>query len=164
MFATAGSKFMTFNEVMNCLKTFNFNLQHVEKLALMKRIDADNDNQITREEFYHALASAGTASSTGAQSPSRMDDSEDRRVDQALLKIKQGAARYKSLQEYCLDLMRRLDRNKDGYITFVELSEGLRDMGIKIFKGEQAALMRRLDEDRDGVICYDELYKALRNA
>jgi Ca2+-binding EF-hand superfamily protein len=26
MFATAGSSFMTFQELMNCLKTFNFNL------------------------------------------------------------------------------------------------------------------------------------------
>ncbi len=26
MFATAGSEFMTFQELMNCLKTFNFNL------------------------------------------------------------------------------------------------------------------------------------------
>jgi Ca2+-binding EF-hand superfamily protein len=59
--------------------------------------------------------------------------------------------------------MRRLDKNKDGFITFVELSEGLLELGIKIYKGEQTALMRRLDEDRDGFIAYDELYKALRN-
>jgi Ca2+-binding EF-hand superfamily protein len=26
MFATAGSSYMTFNELMNCLKTFNFQL------------------------------------------------------------------------------------------------------------------------------------------
>ena len=44
MFATAGSKFMTFNELMNCLKTFNFNLQHVEKIALMKKMDENGDN------------------------------------------------------------------------------------------------------------------------
>ncbi len=99
MFATAGSKYMTFNELMNCLKTFNFNLQHVEKQALMKRIDGDSDNQVSKEEFYNALASAGMATGTGAQSPTRMaaGDSDERRVDQALLKIKQGAARYKSL-------------------------------------------------------------------
>ncbi len=44
MFATAGSQFMTFQELMNCLKTFNFNLTHVEKLALMKKMDENGDN------------------------------------------------------------------------------------------------------------------------
>jgi Ca2+-binding EF-hand superfamily protein len=57
--------------------------------------------------------------------------------------------------------MKKLDTNKDGYITYLELVEGLREMGIKVFKGEQAAMMRRLDEDKDGVISYDELYRAL---
>ena len=78
-----------------------------------------------------------------------------------MLKIKSGAAKYRSLGDYCMHLMRKLDTNKDGYITYLELVEGLREMGIKVYKGEQAALMRRLDEDKDGVICYDELYRAL---
>ena len=58
-------------------------------------------------------------------------------------------------------LMKRLDTNKDGYVTNLELMNGLRDMGIKIFKGEQAALMRKIDLDNDGMITYDELYRAL---
>ena len=49
------------------------------------------------------------------------------------------------------------------YLRRGELSEGLREIGIKIFKGEQAALMRRLDEDKDGLIAYEELYNALRS-
>ena len=44
MFATAGSSFMTFQELMNCLKTFNFNLTQVEKLSLMKKMDENGDN------------------------------------------------------------------------------------------------------------------------
>jgi len=32
--------------------------------------------------------------------------------------------------------MRKLDTNKDGAITYLELAEGLRDMGIKVYKGE----------------------------
>jgi hypothetical protein len=35
-----------------------------------------------------------------------------------------------------MHLMRKLDTNKDGFITYLELVEGLRDMGIKIYKGE----------------------------
>ena len=62
-----------------------------------------------------------------------------------------------------MDMIRKLDKNKDGMISFIELSEGLREIGIKIFKGEQAAMMRRLDEDKDGLIAYEELYNALRS-
>jgi len=90
-----------------------------------------------------------------------MQGSDDSRVDQALIKIKSGASKFRSLSEFVKTLMKNLDTNKDGFITYLELVEGLREMGIKVFKGEQAALMRRLDEDRDGVICYDELYRAL---
>lgn len=57
--------------------------------------------------------------------------------------------------------MKRFDLNKDGYLTYVELTDGLREMDIKIFKGEQMALMRRVDDDRDGFISYDELLRAL---
>jgi Ca2+-binding EF-hand superfamily protein len=58
------------------LKTFNFNLTQVEKLALMKKMDENNDNEISKEEFYNALASAGrdtiiTRTIGGAVSPSR---------------------------------------------------------------------------------------------
>jgi Ca2+-binding EF-hand superfamily protein len=57
--------------------------------------------------------------------------------------------------------MKKFDLNKDGLLTPLELVEGLREMGIKIFKGELAAVMRKVDEDKDGFICYDELYRAL---
>ena len=139
----------------------------------MKKMDENGDNQISKEEFLAALLST-TSSVTpmnikisGGGSPTaarinRGGDEDDRRVDQALLKIKQGADNYKSLSDYCMDMIRKLDKNKDGMISFIELSEGLREFGIKIFKGEQAALMRRLDEDKDGLIAYEELYNALR--
>lgn len=89
---------------MNCLKTFNFNLTQVERIALMKRMDENGDNQISKEEFYNALATAGQTS-TERQSPRAgvsaapivAHDNEDLRVDHALKKIKQGSARYKSL-------------------------------------------------------------------
>ena len=69
MFAKAGSSYMSFQELMNCLKTFNFNLQQVEKLALMKKMDENGDNQISKEEFFHALMSAGTNSNSYSKLP-----------------------------------------------------------------------------------------------
>ena len=135
----------------------------------MKRMDENGDNQISKEEFYNALATAGQMSSErhsprpGVSAAPIVvgQDSEEARVDHALKKIKQGAAKFKTLQEYVKYLMKRFDVNKDGFLTYIELTEGLREMDIKIFKGEQMALMRRVDEDRDGFVSYDELLRAL---
>ena len=82
---------------MNCLKTFNFNLTQVEKLSLMKKMDENGDNQISKEEFLAALLSTASVTpvpikGSGGGSPAvrinRGGDEDDRRVDQALLKIK----------------------------------------------------------------------------
>lgn len=84
-FATSNASFMTFQELMNCLKTFNFNLTQVERIALMKKMDENGDNQISKEEFHHALTSAGRSSgerqSPRGPAPSGSDES---RVDHAL--------------------------------------------------------------------------------
>ncbi len=135
----------------------------------MKKMDENGDNQISKDEFYNALISAGGASgknipskpSFGGASGATQDAGEEARVDAALLKIKAGAAKFKNLSDYCMHLIRKLDTNKDGYVSYQELAEGLRDMGIKLFKGEQASMMRRIDENRNGQISYDELLRAL---
>ena len=88
-------------------------------------------------------------------------ESDESRVDAALLKIKAGSSNYKTLSDYCKALIKKFDTNKDGLVSYLELAEGLRELGIKVFKGEQAAMMRRIDEERAGVISYDGLFKAL---
>ena len=135
----------------------------------MKKMDDNGDNQISKEEFYNALLNAGKFPS-GKEIPSNKDKysvaaaiiEEEQRVDQALAKIKAGASKFPSLKEYVAHMMKKMDVNKDGFISFTEMADGLREMGIKVFKGEQAAMMRRLDEDRDGRIAYDELLRALQ--
>ena len=109
---------MSFNELNNCLKAFNFNLQQAEKAALMKRIDANGDNQISKQEFLQALSAAGAISSVRVRQPSQASFAdEERRIDQILLKIKSGSAGYKSLSEYCMALIRKMDTNKDGLLS-----------------------------------------------
>lgn len=72
IFAKAGSNYMTFDELVNCLKTFNFNLIQVEKIAFMKKIDSNGDNKISKEEFMAAL------NSVNSQSPRKQQiDPED---------------------------------------------------------------------------------------
>ena len=43
-----------------------------------------------------------------------------------LNKIKSKAKGYASLQDYCVDLLAKLDKNGDGFIDFAEFTAGLR--------------------------------------
>lgn len=51
-----------------------------------------------------------------------MEDNADifleQNLDCIVNKIKKGAAGFGSLQEYAIELMRRLDKNGDGFISF----------------------------------------------
>ena len=55
-----------------------------------------------------------------------------------------------------MHLMRKLDTNKDGAITYLELAEGLRDMGIKgrLSSGQRSLTIngtsRKNERKRDG--------------
>ena len=94
----------------------------------------------------------------------KMDDNGDNQISKeefhnALTSA--GSSNYKTLSDYCKALIKKFDTNKDGLVSYLELAEGLRELGIKVFKGEQAAMMRRIDEERAGVISYDGLFKAL---
>lgn len=50
----------------------------------------------------------------------------EQNIQQILSKIKKQSAAYPSLQEYCVDLLCKLDKNNDGVIDFEEFTAGLR--------------------------------------
>lgn len=60
-----------------------------------------------------------------------MEDNPDQfpeaAVELVVSKIKKGAQAYSSLQAYVIELMRRLDKNGDGVISFEEFTSGLRE-------------------------------------
>ena len=59
-----------------------------------------------------------------------MEDNPDQfpeaNIELVLSKIKKGGQAFNSLQEYVIDLMRRLDSNGDGVISFEKFTAGLR--------------------------------------
>ena len=59
-----------------------------------------------------------------------MEDNPDmfpeQNIQEILRKIKKQSASYPSLQEYCVDLLCKLDQNNDGVIDFEEFTAGLR--------------------------------------
>lgn len=76
-------------------------------------------------------------------------------------KIKAPAANFPSLQEYCVDLLARLDKNGDHFVDYREFADGLRAMNIMVTQHEAQALMRRLDRNGDGKISMEEFYAGL---
>lgn len=59
-----------------------------------------------------------------------MEDNPDQfpeaSIQRVLIKIKKGASAYNSLQEYVIALIRQLDKNGDGVISFKEFCDGLK--------------------------------------
>jgi len=59
-----------------------------------------------------------------------MEDNPDQfpeaAIEAIIAKIKKPAARYPSLQAYAIDLLKRLDTNQNGVISFQEFSNGLK--------------------------------------
>jgi Ca2+-binding EF-hand superfamily protein len=65
------------------------------------------------------------------------------------------------MKEYVHDLMNKFDSNYDGFISFEELTNGLRSIKINLTSQEKQALMKRLDFNRDGEIAEEEIFRAL---
>jgi hypothetical protein len=60
------------------------------------------------------------------------------------------------------DLMKRLDKNKDGILARVELSDGLRSLGITLLPSELDQVMKVFDKDGSGSIDYYDFHAVIR--
>jgi Ca2+-binding EF-hand superfamily protein len=148
-----GDGYVNFQELSDGFDHDNVRLTKQEKLALMKHLDADCDGRVSREEIFNVL----------------LVDSRHQRshhfakvnVDHLLKRIKQGAERFKSLQEFCRYIFNKMDTDGSGTLNFHELSAGLIEMGIEITNKEKHELMKRLDDDADGEIAFEEFFRGL---
>lgn len=86
---------------------------------MMKRLDMNNDGQISDIEMYKALSSIETQLTKET-------------VDQALKKIVAHSEEYANMKEYCKALIKKFDSNNDGQISFQELTDGLKKMKIHL--------------------------------
>lgn len=76
-------------------------------------------------------------------------------------KIASGADEFSSLREYVQVLVSIFDQNQDGYISFNELTEGLKQFKINLTAQEKQGIMRKLDFNKDGEISEEEIFRAL---
>lgn len=94
-----------------------------------------------------------------------MEDNPDQfpeaAIENIINKIKKPASQYGGLQQYVIELLRRLDSNNDGFLSFGEFCAGIKSMGIHVTNHEEHALMRRFDHNGDGKISMEEFYNTL---
>ena len=136
---------ITFSELCDGLQKINILVDPNDRKALMERLDIDRDGRITEIELFRVLS--GTVS--------------DDLIDQTIRKIASGAKSFNSLADYVRDLVRRFDRNSDGYLSLQELTDGLGKIGIFLTQKEVQALMTKLDLNRDGEVSADEILSVL---
>jgi len=60
-----------------------------------------------------------------------------------------------------IHLIKSIDQNGDGVISFKEFCDGLKKLKIFVSNHEEHALMRRFDHNKDGVISMEEFYNTL---
>jgi calcium-binding protein CML len=65
------------------------------------------------------------------------------------------------MRDYSKQLIKKCDKNNDGIISFLELCDGLKSIGIYLNGSEREALMNRIDTNKDGYITDQEIYKVL---
>lgn len=82
-------------------------------------------------------------------------------IEYVITKLKQKAAEYKSLDLFLIDLIKKLDKNKNQRIEFEELVEGLKEMGFNLSYQECYTLMRYFDTDGNWLLSMEELFVGL---
>jgi len=144
---------ISFDELSSGVRSLGINLTFAEKQSLMKKFDVNSDGEISSDELLKVLSGTNSKLSKSELGAS---------LDQTLRRIAAGADKFSSLKEYTTNLVSRFDKNKDGYISFDELCQGLASRSIYLSVQEKKALMNTLDLNSDGEITAKEIEQALR--
>jgi Ca2+-binding EF-hand superfamily protein len=146
-----GDGLISFRELCDGLKKMGIVLSLRETQAFMDKLDFNKDGEITLEELSRVLQSSEAGSLSKYVSSLT--------ADQVLSKLKTNGQNFNSMREYAKFLIRKFDDNNDGIISFRELSEGLKSLGMSLSIPEMKSLMKRLDFNKDGNITEEELVK-----
>jgi Ca2+-binding EF-hand superfamily protein len=71
---------------------------------------------------------------------------------------------FAKVEDHAKDLMGKMDKNKDGFLSFPEFTEGLKSLGLILTFQEEHTLMRRFDHNGDGRISLQEFCDTLTSA
>lgn len=82
-------------------------------------------------------------------------------IEALVEKVKKGACKYPSLQEYAVHLMKVLDKDNSGSVELSEFVCALQSLNIFVSKQEEHTLLRRFDVNADGKVSMEEFYNTL---
>lgn len=68
-------------------------------------------------------------------------------ISYVIERLKKMATKFPSLDDFLIDLVRKLDVNGNGVIEFSELVSGLKNLGFNLSYQEVYTLMRYFDKD-----------------
>jgi len=85
-------------------------------------------------------------------------------ISHIMNKIRALGKSFKTVEEYAQDLMTKMDKNKDGFLSFDEFCEGLKALGFILTIQEEHTLMRKFDKNSDDKISLKEFCEALTKA
>ena len=121
--------FIGFEELGEGLKSIDIRISDKEKLALMKALDQDRDGGISEIELYDALAANEKKSNVAKILPGFSQQTISG-MGVILSKIRKAVQHYKSMQEQIIGLLRIFDLDNDGLISYLELVDGVKSLGI----------------------------------
>jgi len=82
-------------------------------------------------------------------------------TDAVLRAIQASSSKFDSLQDFCIDMLSKLDVNGDKFIDYNEFQNGLRQLGFNVTAQQCHTLFRRFDANGDGKISMEEFYNCL---
>jgi len=82
-------------------------------------------------------------------------------IDKVLEKVRAAARKFKSPEDFAVDLFKRLDKNNSGFIEFEELHNGFKELDVNLSIQEQYTIMRRFDSNGDFKLSMEELFNGL---
>jgi len=82
-------------------------------------------------------------------------------IDRVLERLRNLSKKFKSNEEFAINLFKTLDSNNSGFIEFEELYHGLKALDIPLTVQEQYTIMRRFDSNGDFKLSMDELFSGL---
>ncbi len=79
-----------------------------------------------------------------------------------IAKIRALGGSFPSVEEYAKDILTKMDKNHDGYLSFVEFCDGLKARGLILTSQEEHTLMRSFDRNQDNRISLQEFCDTLK--
>ena len=85
----------------------------------------------------------------------------DSDCSEVIERIRISGCRYKTLEEYLIDILRKIDPKNNGFVTSEEISEGFKHFGLYLSTQELITLLENLNKNQEGKYSMEDLYNLI---